>query len=45
MKYGKNEIEWQTSIKGMSLSELWIIWGKEKEALKPKLNINTKSIM
>ncbi len=23
MKYGKNDIEWQTSIEGMSLSDFW----------------------
>ncbi len=33
MKYGKNDIEWQTSIQGICLSDFGIIWGKEKEAL------------
>ncbi len=31
MKYGKYDIEWNTSILG--LCDLGIIWGKEKEAL------------
>ncbi len=35
MKYGKNDIEGQTSIQSMSLSDFFLfIWGKEKEAFK-----------
>ncbi len=34
MKYGKNDIEWQTSVQSTSLRDCGIIGGKEKEALK-----------
>ncbi len=44
MKYGNNYIEWQTSIHGipsMSLSDIWTIWGKEKDALNSKILSHT----
>ncbi len=35
MKYGKNDIEWQTSIYKVWVWVIFgIIWGKEKEALR-----------
>ncbi len=41
MKYGKNDIEWQTSIQGMSLSDFWAYLRKREGSF----NNETKSLV
>ncbi len=34
MKYGKNDLEWQTSIQGMSFSDFWDYLNKREWSFK-----------